>query len=299
MEATVRSLARRAVTGLLHLLPSGAPPRIYATLFRGPLGKIGNPLIKALLPVQVRLPEGLIILNREDPTVSAAIAFGVFEPYETQLFREAVRPGMTVVDIGANIGYFTVIAAHLAGKTGRVIAFEPAPENFRVLTETLSVNGFVTARAYQVAIADKEGTLILNLFDSNKGKHSLVKDKSDEKGFDGSIRVSATTLDAFCASHDVGTIDVIKMDIEGAESLALSGMHQALADTKVLFMEFTPSAIRKVRDEPEAVLRFLREKGFKVSSIEEHTRSTRPIADVRAFIRSIPDGECANLLCKK
>src|SRR3989338_49637 len=184
MSTTARELARTTVKAILRLMPGGMPARIYALLFRGPLGRLGNPLITALLPASVRIPEGIIALNQNDPAVSAAVAFGVFEPYETAIFRDVVRPGMTIIDIGANIGYFTVIAATRAGATGHVIAFEPAPENFEMLTKTIESNGFKNVETHMMAIADTDGTLTLNLFGTNKGKHSVIKDRTIDKGFD-------------------------------------------------------------------------------------------------------------------
>ena len=295
----MKKILRMTVTSILKLLPAGAPEKIYARLFRGPLGKLVNPLISALLPKNVRLPEGFVVLNPQDPVISAAVAFGAFEPYETELFRKTVTSGMTVIDIGANIGYYTVIASSRTGTAGRVIAFEPAPENFGILEETIRINGFRNVDAHMLAIADAEGVFTLNLHDTNKGKHSLVKGMQNARGFATSVQVMATTLESFRFEKGVEHVDVIKMDIEGAESIALVGMPEALKKAKVLFFEFTPSAIRKAGHDPLEVLSRLRVAGFSIHDIRERTKSKELISNDNRFIDSIPNDECANLFCIK
>src|SRR3989344_56683 len=295
----MRTFIRKMVASVVRLLPAGAPERIYARLFRGPLGIVVNPLITGLLPESLQIPEGVVILNRTDPAVSGATAFGVYEPFETALFRVTIQPGMTVVDIGANIGYYMVIAAGRVGAEGRVIAFEPAPENFVALKKTIGANTFRNIDAYAIAIADKRGVLDLHLFDSNKGKHSLVKDAKDAKGFSSRVQVQTTTLDSFLSEHDIGHVDVIKMDIEGAESLALAGMHEALKQAKFLFMEFTPTSIRKAGHDPQETLQLLRKAGFSLFAIDERAKEKKLVSDDGLFIASIPEGECTNLLCVK
>lgn len=295
----MKSLLRSTVKGALKLLPSGAPEKIYAALFRGALGRLVNPLIMALLPQSVQLPEGILILNKKDPAVSGAVGFGVFEPYESSLFRETVCTGDTVIDIGANIGYYTVLAAGRVGAKGKVYAFEPAPENFAILTQTIQVNNFTQVQSEQKAVADKAGRLSLNLYESNQGKHSLVKDATDAKGFSTVIEVETLTLDAYLSAKGIERADVIKMDIEGAESLALVGMPQALHKARALFLEFTPAFIKKAGHEPREVLKNLRLVGFAIYRIDELARAKNLITDDESFIHAIPDTECANLLCLK
>ncbi len=295
----MRTIARSVVSGTLGLLPTGSPERMYALLFRGALGKLVNPIIQALLPHEVELPEGTVVLNSNDPAVSGAIAFGAFEPYESEIFRQSVKEGMIVVDIGANIGYYTVIAAKLTGESGSVIAFEPAPENYSVLQQTIKANNFKNVSAHQLAVADRRGELSLNLYESNKGKHSLVKDSSTAKGFSSSVRVQTVSLDEFLREHNIDHVDLIKMDIEGAESIALLGMMETLEKAKFLFLEFTPSAIRKAGHDPEKILLQILGFGFEIFAISERSRSLDPVVDNAPFIRSIPDTECANLYCKK
>lgn len=295
----IKAILRGSIKWVLSFFPPGTPEKIYALLFRGFLGKLVNPIIVALLPKTVRLPEGTLILNEQDPAVSGALAFGVFEAYESDLFRSAVKPGDTVVDIGANIGYYTVIAAGIVGSTGKVISFEPAPENHAVLMKTIGANTFTHIRPEKKAIADREGVLSLNLYESNKGKHSLVKDASDAKGFSSTVDVETLTLDSYTAKNGIDRVDIIKMDIEGAESLALAGMPNALKQARAVFMEYTPAFIKKAGHDPIKVLKDLRDNGFELYAIDERTRTKNIVTDDVAFTNSIPDSECTNLVCLK
>lgn len=290
----------RTVLGTVaRLLPPAAPEWIYSTLLRGPLRRWFNRLMLALLPESVTLPDGIVVLNRTDPIVSGALTFGVYEPYETSLFRSLVNPGMVVVDIGANVGYYTVIAASRVGPGGRVIAFEPEPENYSCLERSIEQNHFSNTTLHQQAVADRAGFLTLHLYDSNKGKHSLVKDVHDAAGFSTEIRVPTVTLDEALSKLSVDRVDVIKMDIEGAESLALLGMSRALTTCHTLFMEFTPASIQKAGHDPSDVLASLRAYGFTIAVIDEQRASTHRITDDPEFIRSIPHARCANLIASK
>ena len=99
----------------LKALPAGAPLFIYRNMLRlPPLRRIANRILLSLLPSTITIPEGVLTLNMHDPVVSGALALGVYEPFETALLRRIIEPGMTVLDIGANLGYQTVIAARLA-----------------------------------------------------------------------------------------------------------------------------------------------------------------------------------------
>jgi FkbM family methyltransferase len=296
----IASIMRSAAGRLAKALPNESPEFIYRQILRGPLRNLFNTSMLALLPAEVSLPEGRVLLNPRDPIVSGLLMFGMYEPYESELFREIVKPGMTVIDIGANIGYFTIIAARRVGRAGRVIAFEPEPENRFFLEQSVEMNDLAHVMIYPIAIADKKGAVILNLFDSNKGKHSLVKDAGDDKGFSSRITVESTDLDSFL--RDKGpcqTIDVIKMDIEGAESLALAGMKETLLRCRTLFMEYTPLAIKKAGHEPELILAALKEQGFSIYQINEKSRSLDEVQNWGTFTKEIPPHRAVNLLCTK
>ncbi len=162
-----------------------------------------------------------------------AFALGRFEPQITAAFRQHVRPGMTVFDIGANAGHHTLLLAKLGGASGRVHAFEPVPESFACLEETIRLNRLENVRLHRMAVSDRAYEADLHsagVFDGfaclAEGGHGRSESFA---GARRSIRVSTTDLDSFCRAEGISRVDLIKMDIEGAEMLALAGMVRILA----------------------------------------------------------------------
>jgi FkbM family methyltransferase len=144
---------------------------------------------------------------------------------------KTVKKGMTFVDVGACVGYYSLIAAKLVGADGKVFAFEPEPLNFEWLIRNISINGFKNILPIRKAVSDKNGLIELYLDKDNIGGHSIVRNRGE------SILVEAVALDNFFKDQ---TPDVVKIDIEGGEILALRGMEQIIKRSKELslFVEF-------------------------------------------------------------
>lgn len=182
-----------------------------------------------------------------------AYAFSrIHEPSTTRLFKEVVKQGDFVVDLGANIGYFTLLAAKLMGKKGKAYAFEPEPTNFGFLTKNIKLNGYNNIVANQKAVSDRQGKVRLYINPEDTGHHTIkqYEGKSDDgRRF---VEVDMIPLDDFFKGER-HPIDVVKMDIEGAEMLALSGMDRVINENKNLkmFVEFYPTIIREMGSSPE------------------------------------------------
>lgn len=114
----MNTLLRTVVQLIVGMVPSRALMFTYTVILKPkPLKSLANFLITLLIPKNVRIPEGFIAVNKKDSVVSGAITLGVYEESESLLFREKVTEGMTVIDVGANIGYFTLIAAMRVGRS--------------------------------------------------------------------------------------------------------------------------------------------------------------------------------------
>jgi FkbM family methyltransferase len=169
--------------------------------------------------------------------VSARHRYLSWNPEEYAAFRAATRPGELVLDVGANVGAYTLLFAQWVGPTGRVVAFEPAAEAAAALRAHLVLNG-VDGRVEvsEAAIADRQGTARFS-GRAAAGGNAIVPD-----GTPGSVDVQTTTLDAFCHGRQLQPA-VIKVDVEGAELHVLRGAREACADPGVrVFVEFHPSA---------------------------------------------------------
>jgi len=167
---------------------------------------------------------------------------------ETQnAFRKLIKPGMTVFDIGANSGYFTLLMADLVGKTGRVYSFEPYPPIFKLLKTNVETNNLDQVRLFPIALSDKRGEVPLSINPVNDGGHSLgtFKNNPDLIGWDTEKLkeiVHTETVDEFMVDQGIGSVDVIKIDVEGAETLVFAGAKNLLSNSQ------SPAIICEVGD---------------------------------------------------
>ncbi|MFQ5574888.1 MAG: FkbM family methyltransferase [Terriglobia bacterium] len=144
---------------------------------------------------------------------------GIYEPLETELVQKEVVEGNVVLDLGAHIGYYTLIFARLVGSQGKVFAFEPGPDNFALLEKNVQVNRYRNVTLVQRAVSEAAGRVRLYLNEGNTADHRMYDSRDGRKH----IEVETVRVDDYFAEYE-GKIDFIKMDIQGAEGAALSGM---------------------------------------------------------------------------
>jgi FkbM family methyltransferase len=160
-----------------------------------------------------------------------AFALGRLEPEVTEALRRHARPGMTALDLGANAGHLTLLLAQLVGREGRVHAFEPVPEDARCLEETMRLNALANVAVHPAAVADRTGSAELAVAGAFDGAARLVELAARNGAATDRrvVRVPVVSLDDFCVREGLERVDLVKMDIEGAERLALAGMEAVLA----------------------------------------------------------------------
>ncbi|MBW7909499.1 MAG: FkbM family methyltransferase [Kiritimatiellae bacterium] len=180
----------------------------------------------------------------------------VWGEYEPPGFE--IGPDFTVVDIGAQIGVFTVNAGRKALR-GRIISFEPHPDNFALLKQNIDANVLRRASPYNRAVADKAGTLTFFVSSFNTGGHSIMP----SEGRDHSLKVEAIRLDDILRDEGVAEIDYMKIDCEGAEVQILRGLSdETLRRIRRIVME-----VHAEVDTTDAGLAgWLRQRGFSVES---------------------------------
>ncbi|MEK7991784.1 MAG: FkbM family methyltransferase [Thiotrichaceae bacterium] len=189
----------------------------------------------------------------------------VFEPDEVELVKKHIKQGDVVIDIGANIGYYTLLFAQLVGETGRVIAFEPDPDNFELLHKNVSLNQYHNVTLIQKAVASENSQAPLFLCDENKGMHRLY----DSVCCQTSIEVETVCLDDYLPTL-VNKVNFVKIDIEGAEYNALQGMQNILRQQQPkLLTEFSPAALFEYGIEPQTYIDFLSQLGFDLYQVGE------------------------------
>jgi FkbM family methyltransferase len=140
--------------------------------------------------------------------------FGVWEPNLTAYFRKCLKPGDIVLDVGANIGYFTLLGSSLVGPTGRVISIEAAPQIFRLLSDNIALNRATNVRAVNCAAAYEEGEMsIYSADDANIGSSSTIPVEGNK--LTGTVK--ALPLHDIATREELARVRLIKIDIEGAE----------------------------------------------------------------------------------
>lgn len=161
-----------------------------------------------------------------------------YEPHVTRRILECCQPGATVLDVGANIGWYTVNCAAAVGPTGRVVAVEPGAANVSLLLRSVSANRFDNVVTLPVALSDRAGIAILQREYGSNG--ALFP--NDRRGTPSDQLVSVLTLDLLEGVFD--RLDVMKIDVEGIEPLVLRGGESLLSKHRpVVFMEFTPGGL--------------------------------------------------------
>jgi FkbM family methyltransferase len=222
---------------------------------------------------------------------------GVFERVASELLPALVHPGDVVIDVGANIGYYTLLCARLSGAQGRVYAFEPEAQNFGLLQQNIALNGYHNVIADRRALGAQSGTATLWVNrGSNQGDHR-VYDPCEENRELTSIEI--VSLDE-ALSPDIA-VNFVKMDIQGYEALALDGMHTVLSRSpKVrLLTEFWPMGLQRAGTEASRYLDTLTRFGFiRLFEVDEAAGAV-VATDARTLLRRYPANEdrFTNLLC--
>lgn len=250
-------------------------------------------IYKVLSPkgIGLREIEGCkMYVDYSDLVMAPVLSFtGTWEPFETSVFKAAVEKDMTVLDIGANIGYYTLLAARAVGESGRVLAFEPSPESFSLLVRNIEINGLSNVTPVQKAVSDELGRARLFLNRTNKGASRLSKPSGG-----GFVEVDTITLDEFLGSD---RIDLVKMDIEGWEPAAFAGMKRILLENPrlKLFTEFSPRLLEESGFSPHAFFNEL-QNCFRVYILDEKRKESVPARDFSEVKERLVGG-FINLFC--
>lgn len=178
---------------------------------------------------------------------------GIYEIEDTQFVREFVKSTDTAVDIGANIGYYTLMMARQAK---HVYAFEPEPTNFEILKKNIDLNGLNDrVTLYQKGAAATADTVSFYLCDFNRGMHRLSKSQHCSEEIQ---------IETIAVGDIIQDADFIKIDIEGAELGALLGMQELLSKKTTIMMEFHPDAIREYGVNPYDLYNFVLKRGYRI-----------------------------------
>lgn len=222
------------------------------------------------------------------------LKFGMWEKGEVNVFKKTIQEGWIVLDIGANIGYPSLLLSKLVGKSGKVIAFEPDKDNLQILRKNIKANNIQNIKVVPMAVSDHTGDGTLFVSDSHSGDHRIYNPTGEERK---TQNIKTISLDDYSKSNN--KINFIQMDVEGAEELVFKGMKRMLAKNKKIniLMEFWPEGLREIGSSPVDFLKMIKSLGFKLNyidgnsgkliktSIDECMEMCKGIFDITLFLK--------------
>jgi FkbM family methyltransferase len=185
---------------------------------------------------------------------------GTFEPYCLSYLHRCAGKGSTIVDVGANVGFYTIESSLSVGPTGRVISIEAAPSHVRSIRENVRLNEFENVKVIETAVGDTNGEAVLTLpSGDNLGAFTLGRVIGEQ-----AYSVTVKRIDDILQEQGTASVDFIKMDIEGSELRALRGAEQTLkSDRPAILLELNSAALQRCGSSVAEVKEFLDRHGYK------------------------------------
>ncbi len=205
------------------------------------------------------------VSDATDSVEQAIVYQGLLEPEDVRFFLSLLEPGMTVFDVGANLGTYALLAARRVGPSGRLHAFEPGPATADRLRGNVRLNGLSNVVVNQAAVSDRAGVITLYLQDDSDCNTLTA-------GAGTPVQVPALTLDDYVGTHNLGQVDVLKMDVEGAEVTALRGGGRLLAAPRapLILLEFNPQALEKAGSSVSELRQLLEGHAYRCHALQAY-----------------------------
>jgi FkbM family methyltransferase len=250
---------------------------------------------KKAMPKYILFKDNKIFLESENSIYFATVGYGS-EEYELSLFESEILASSVVLDIGASIGLYTLTAAKYAYK---VYSFEPDPLTFANLKKNVEGNFYRNIITINKAVSDRNGESQFFSSSTKKSRASNYLIKDNDNTHDESIKVELVALDNFFKDKNE-KIDIIKMDIEGAEFEAVRGMRNLIRANKdlKLFLEFNPHALIRQGTDLSSFLDYLYNLEFSFHHIDEYNRTKKAVSKewLLSFAKNKKEGHLINLL---
>jgi len=225
--------------------------------------------------------------------------YGVYGELDTEIVKSQINKGDIVVDVGASIGYYSLIFAKAVGKEGHVFAFEPRPERFELLKKNVEINGYHNVTIEQMAILDQNGETDFYYSKNQKTGFKLEVSEKDKEMISEKATAKTVRLEDYFKEREIqNKIKFIKSDVDGPEFAVLKSAGCILEnkDLKVFF-EWDYEYMKIAGDNPEEVLELLYKNNFKIYSPDFKNNKYSPIEKSDLLSSKISDP--VNILCKK
>lgn len=257
-----------------------------ATTIRRMLGSIEHQVAPTAFSVQltgedaVRCTVGQVELfcDAADAAVTPGLRSGAYEPHLTAVFERHCRPGMRVVDVGANLGYFSLLASRLVGPAGKVVALEPNSENCRLLLSSLRLNGSTNVELFPVAADAAPGWAY---YATHVGSNGGLVDDADLLARFGTV-VPTFRLDDLVDEK----VDLLKMDVEGAEGRVVQGATRIIEkDRPIVTTELKEEMLQRVSGRSVAdYLAYFGDLGYLPTLLDKESGAEKPYPSMHALL---------------
>lgn len=215
--------------------------------------------------ITVISPTGLRFLARPHYEDLVRILFSEIVAKWEPINEIKIKPNQIILDIGANVGYYSLKFSKIMGHTGKIIAIEPDPNSYFTLKQNFELNDFSNIEIHNVAITDKNEVIHLFQNQTHSGKSSIFKNSD----FKESIKISTKTLDEITGNR-FSKIDFIKIDTEGSELSILKGATETLKITHKILIELHEEILIKNEQNPLEIKKILELNGFKIKTFSEY-----------------------------
>jgi FkbM family methyltransferase len=224
------------------------------------------------------LENSQLLLYPGNETSRSVFVTGRYEPNEFFLLQRILKPGMTFIDAGANMGLYSVFAARRVGPRGMVLAIEPSGRELAILEKNVKLNALSNVRTQRKALSDRAAVVELSVAPLEKSGHNTLGAFAYDTALDHRERVQTEKLDDLVHSEGLSRVDVIKMDIEGAEMAALRGAEETLRQFKpVLLLELSDRALQHQETNSLEVLALLDQHGYRIFCFDPAVGSPVPL----------------------
>lgn len=234
-----------------------------------------------------RLPEiGSRMAVDANTYFARAFVRGSYETHVVDYLKRTLRPGMTCVDVGANVGYFTLLMARQVGRQGRVIAFEPSRRTCQSLRDNIVLNGLTNVTAETIALSDHEGAVEFHEgppgYDVYNSMGTITHPSASGQAFT-TVSVPCTMLDRYLEHQNNRKVDIIKLDVEGAELFALRGMATTLERNPQvrLIIELADQTTAGFGYAAKEIVSWLLDRGWQISLIKAFGKTSLITSDQR------------------
>lgn len=225
------------------------------------------------------------IRNFQDLIQSNIYFRGFYEIRESKIFKKILKPGDTFIDVGANLGWYTVLAAKIVGVHGKVIALEPSNKVYSHLHKNIEINSLINVQLEKIALSDTNGTASFSgITETNEGIGSLIP---KPEGIPSTVveEVQTQKFDDLFSINEMQQIKLIKIDVEGAEMLVIKGMLGTLRQKKIdnIIIEVSDYHLKRIGSSSDEVFKILEDCGYRLSIIKYHPMNRYSLKPYKSY----------------